>query len=90
MQLQSGSSMDLGNGEFVQRNADGSLVITCNNGQGGQITTTIKENGSGVDVSANANNVDLGGALVNGQSNQTPRFPMMPGHPGPPPTILGF
>lgn len=67
--IQPGTSYDLGNGEMVQRNADGSLAITCNNGIGGQITTTMKQNGNGVDVNAQANNVDLGGALVNGQSN---------------------
>ena len=65
-QLPVGESMDLENGTFVQRNQDGSLVITSNNGEGGQITTTMKQNGSGVDVNTTANNVDLGGALVHG------------------------
>ena len=64
--LQPGQSADLGNGEFVQRNQDGSLQVTCNNGQGGNITTTMRQNGSGVDVNSTANNVDLGGALVSG------------------------
>lgn len=64
--MQPGTSYDLGNGEFAQRNQDGSLAITCDNGQGGQIATTMKQNGQGVDVNASANNVDLGGALVNG------------------------
>ena len=64
--MQTGESVDLGDGEFAQRNADGSLQITCNNGQDGTITTTMTSNGSGVNVNTTANNVDLGGALVNG------------------------
>jgi hypothetical protein len=32
---------------------------------GGSITTTLSQNGHGVDVTAQANNVDLGGDLVN-------------------------
>lgn len=59
-----GQTMDLGNGELVARNADGSLQVTCSNGNGGQITTTMRSNGTGVDVSTTANNVDLGGTLA--------------------------
>lgn len=66
--IQPGATYDLGNGETVQRNANGSLAITCTNGSGGQVTTTMTQNGNGVDVNAQANNVDLGGALVNGQN----------------------
>ncbi|MBV8638122.1 MAG: hypothetical protein JO322_08545 [Candidatus Eremiobacteraeota bacterium] len=69
--LQPGASEDLGNGQFVQRNQDGSLVITCNNGTGGNITTTMRSNGTGIDVNTSANNVDLGGALVNGPNSAT-------------------
>jgi hypothetical protein len=60
-----GQTVLLGGGESVTRNADGSLVITDENGMGGSITTTLSENGHGVDVTAQANNVDLGGDLVN-------------------------
>lgn len=70
-QLQPGQSIDLDNGEFVQRNADGSVDITCNNGYGGNITTTMRVNGAGVDVTTQANNVDLGGALVSGPNSRT-------------------
>ncbi len=66
--LQPGQSMDLGDGELATRNADGSLQVTCNNSQGGQITTTMRCNGNGVDVTTSANNVDLGGTLVAGQT----------------------
>jgi hypothetical protein len=64
--LAAGQTISLGNGEIASRAADGSLCVTCNNGNGGAITTTMSENGNGVDVSVSANNVDLGGALVNG------------------------
>ena len=63
--LANGQSYDLGNGETVTRNANGSLAVTDNNGMGGTITTTLSENGQGVDVTAQANNVDLGGDLLN-------------------------
>lgn len=75
--MQPGQSIDLGNGEFAQRNADGSLQITCNNGAGGNITTTMHSNGAGVDVKSTASNVDLGGALVNGPNSQVPTPPHM-------------
>jgi hypothetical protein len=74
-QLPVGENMDLENGTFVQRNQDGSLAITSNNGEGGEITTTMKQNGNGVDVNTTANNVDLGGALVNGSGTGGTRQP---------------
>ncbi|HVA27374.1 MAG TPA: hypothetical protein VNF68_04300 [Candidatus Baltobacteraceae bacterium] len=67
--LQSGTCIDLGHGETVTRNQDGSLAIACTNRRGGEITTTMRDNGQGVDVTTSANNVDLGGALVNGAQN---------------------
>ncbi len=90
--LQPGQSDDLGNGEFVQRNQDGSLAITCNNRAGGNITTTMRSNGTGVDVKATANNVDLGGVLADGP-NSTPapapvRTPMPVRWPRPEPVRL--
>jgi len=66
--LQSGTSVDLGHGETVARNQDGSLSITCANERGGEITTTMRDNGAGVDVTTNSHDVNLGGALVNGQN----------------------
>jgi hypothetical protein len=61
-----GQRLSLGNGEFVSRANDGSLTVGDGNAQGGSISTTLKENGQGVDVSTQASNVDLGGYLVNG------------------------
>jgi hypothetical protein len=63
--LQSGQTAQLGGGESVTLNADGSLTVTDSSTSGGQISTTLKTNGNGgVDVSAQANRVDLGGYLV--------------------------
>lgn len=59
-----GQTLDLGNGESVTRNADGSLAVIEQNGMGGSITTRLSENGSGVDVNVQAQNVTLGGDLV--------------------------
>ena len=66
-----GQTIQLGNGETVTRAQSGSLTITNATPAGGQITTTMSENGNGVDVNVSANNVDLGGALVSG-ANGTP------------------
>lgn len=63
--LSDGQSVQLGNGETATRSGDGSLVIQDTTGTGGSITTTLSENGHGVDVNTQASNVDLGGDLVN-------------------------
>jgi hypothetical protein len=70
--LVNGQSYDLGDGETVARDGNGSVVVTDNNGMGGTITTTLSENGQGVNVNAQASNVDLGGDLLH-QPN-TPRY----------------
>ncbi|HTV75100.1 MAG TPA: hypothetical protein VME66_15520 [Candidatus Acidoferrales bacterium] len=74
--LTAGSPATLSNGETVTLNADGSMTVGVSNGQGGTINTTLKSNGNGVDVSATANDVDLGGYLANKQdgafANQGP------------------
>lgn len=62
--LSAGQSYDLGNGETVSRNNDGSVIVTDDNGMGGHLTTTLSENGQGVDVRVQAQNVDLGGDLL--------------------------
>lgn len=62
--IAAGQSMQLGRGESVTRNTDGSLVISDDNGVGGYITTTLRDNGPGVDVSIDAHAVALGGDLL--------------------------
>jgi hypothetical protein len=62
--LAAGQSLQLGRGETVTRNGDGSLVISDDNGSGGYVTTTLRDSGPGVDVSVDARGVALGGDLV--------------------------
>ena len=74
--LQQGQSVSLGNGESVTLNADNSLTVNDSNAQGGSITTTLAQNGSGgVDVTSNANAVDLGGYLANRSDGQSGAWP---------------
>ncbi len=81
-----GQTVDLGDGETVTRNADGSLAIDESNGMGASIVTTLRENGRGVDVHVRAQNVDLGGDLLNGSPTSPPLHPLPPLPPvvGPP------
>lgn len=72
LSLADGQSYDLGNGETVTRNSNGSVVVTDNNGMNGSITTTLSSNGQGVDVNTQANNVDLGGDLLNQPGQMIP------------------
>lgn len=65
LSLADGQSYDLGSGQMVTRNANGTVVVRDDNGMGGSVTTTLSANGSGVDVSTQAANVDLGGDLLN-------------------------
>jgi hypothetical protein len=62
--LQTGAATSLGNGEAVTLNADGSLTVQMQNQSGGAIVTNLRANNGGVDVSDQAQNVDLGGYLV--------------------------
>jgi hypothetical protein len=66
--LTAGQTIDLGNGQTASRLPDGTLNVVCSNGQGGKIATTLRVNGAGVDVSVNANDVDLAGDLVTRQA----------------------
>ena len=68
-----GQTLQLGNGESVSCEQNGSLCITAENGSGGRITTTLSAQGRGVDVDVSAQNVDLGGALVNGYERRAPK-----------------
>ncbi len=65
-----GQTIQLGSGENVTCNANGSLTVVAQNGNGGQITTTLTHSGQGVNVNVSAQNVDLGGTLVNGNQMQ--------------------
>jgi hypothetical protein len=70
--LQNGQSYDLGGGESVSRGNDGSVDVTERNAQGGSIDTTLRDNGPGVDVNVQANDVNLGGDLANAGGRQNP------------------
>jgi hypothetical protein len=67
--LTQGQATTIGHGESVTLNADNSLTITDTNHRGATVTTTLSNNGHGVDVSASGSNVDLGGYLVNKTEN---------------------
>ncbi len=70
LSIADGQTLDLGHGETATKNSDGSLTVVNTNAQGGRIATTLKPNSSGgVDVSADANGVDLGGDLVTEAQN---------------------
>lgn len=72
-----GQTLQLGNGASVTCGENGNLSVDVRSAMGGQITTTLTAKNRGVDVDVSAHNVDLGGALVNGE-------PLQPG-PGPQP-----
>ncbi len=61
--LKPGQLYSLSNSETVSRTADGSVVVQDRNAAGGNITTTLRRSGQGVDVSATARDVNLGGDL---------------------------
>ncbi len=71
--IAAGQTLQLGNGATVTSNANGSLTVNVENGTGGSIATTLAAKGHGVDVTANAQNVDLGGALVAGTGGAGPQ-----------------
>jgi len=62
--LTPGQSLTLGGGENVTFNADGSLVVSAADGNGGSISTTLRSTGSGVDVTAQAHGIRVGGDIV--------------------------
>lgn len=77
--IQAGQTLDLGNGETVTENIDGSLTVINTNGEGATINTTLKVNNGGVDVVTKAHNADLGGDLTT-QTAQPPTImhPLQP------------
>ena len=70
--LQDGASIDLGQGEVVTRGNDGAVQIADYAPNGGSISTTLRDNGSGVDVAVQAGGVDLGGALPTAATSPAP------------------
>jgi hypothetical protein len=87
-----GQTVQLGSGESVTCNQNGSLTVQAQNGNGGQITTTLTATGPGVNVNVSAQNVDLGGTLVNG-NQMTPfagQLPATQQFPTPPPYLRNY
>ncbi len=72
VQLAAGSSRQLSGGETVTRNQDGSLSVSAANANGGTIATTLRATGGGVDVSTHAQNLAVGGDVVNHDAEQQP------------------
>jgi hypothetical protein len=70
-----GQTLQLGDGESVTCEQNGSLRVSAQNGDGGRIDTTLDAQGKGVNVDVTAHDVDLGGALVNGYERQRPGTP---------------
>jgi hypothetical protein len=64
--ISAGQTVKLGNGTTVTCKQNGALCVDSRNAMGGQISTTLSNKNGGVDVAVNAQNVDLGGALVRG------------------------
>ena len=77
-----GQTLELGDGASVKCEQNGTLRVTAQNAQGGQISTTLSARGNGVDVDATAHDVDLGGTLVSGYEGQP--------SPGPLPRPVAF
>ncbi len=61
-----GQTVQVGDGESVTYEQNGSLRVCAQNNGGGRIDTVLTPHGNGVDVDVTAHDVDLGGALVNG------------------------
>lgn len=75
--ITAGQTIDLGNGETVTKNSDGSLNVINSDGMGGTINTTLRANDGGVNVTSCAHNVDLGGDLVNAAVPQQVMQPLV-------------
>ena len=79
MQLQRGQSVQLGDGARVSLGADDALTVSDTAASGGTLSTRLTANGhGGVDVTASAQNVDLGGYLVNHTDGAPWPTPVMP------------
>lgn len=65
VQLDAGHSLQLSGGETVTRNKDGSLTVDATGVDGGTIATTLRASGNGVDVTTHAQNIAVGGDVLN-------------------------
>ncbi len=72
VQLAKGKSITLSGGETVSANADGSLLVSATNGQGGSITTQLIGNGTEVNVATHAHDIALGGEVMRHTQNTPP------------------
>lgn len=68
--LQPGQTLTLSGGEQVSENANGSVTISEQNAAGATLATTFTNNGSGIDVTAQAHDVRLHGDAVAGELAQ--------------------
>lgn len=74
--LRTGEAVHVSAGETVTLNADRSLTVDDRNGRNGSISTTLRSNGAGgVDVTATAKNVDLGGYLIDKSDGDDDLYP---------------
>jgi len=62
--LAKGQTVTLSGGETVGENADGSVVVSASNQNGGSIATTLRASGNGVDVTTHAHELAVGGDVV--------------------------
>jgi len=82
VELGKGESATLSGGERVDVNQDGSLNVSASDGRGGTIATTLRSTGAGVDVTAHAHDLALGGdAIEHGVPQAHNPHKPHPGHP---------
>ncbi|MGB8265059.1 MAG: hypothetical protein WCE44_01920 [Candidatus Velthaea sp.] len=67
--LTPGQTLTLENGATVSRNTNGSVTVSEQNDRGGSISTTLTQNGPGVDVTTQAQNLRVGGDIVDGAAS---------------------
>jgi hypothetical protein len=64
VRLGKGESAALSGGETVSENQDGSLLVSARSATGGTISTTLRSNGQGVDVTTHAHEIAVGGDAI--------------------------
>jgi hypothetical protein len=64
VRLGKGESATLSGGETVSENEDGSLLVSARSATGGTISTTLRANGQGVDVTTHAHEIAVGGDAI--------------------------